>query len=417
MPTTESANLQADETQIQETLGQLFSPEFVNNPYPLLHKLRAIDPLFKSEGTDQWLSTSYRHTTEILRSKSFGHAYEVGMKSMHGPDVFLDNSAYNMLFNMMLLKDMPDHKRIRGLSVKAFGAARINEMQPEIQEIVDELIAKLKTKHEGDLLKEFAFQLPVIVICKMLGIPKSDWHKFLSNDNVGGRILDPTPLSEEELAEANASSTESNEYFADLCEQRRKQPEDDLITALVQAETEDGSLTRDELTSNIILLFGAGHETTVNLIGNGLVALFKHPDQLALLRANPDLMPNAVEELLRFDSSVQLTGRTALEDVVIDGREIKAGENVTTFLGASNRDPEQFERPDELNIQRERIKPVSFGGGIHTCLGAQLSRIEGAVALRSLLEELPNLQLSEIGSPEWKPTITLRGLMSLPATW
>ncbi|MFT7131233.1 MAG: cytochrome P450 [Gammaproteobacteria bacterium] len=351
-----------------------------------------------------------------MRSKKFGHDYDARMIENNGPLVF-DNSAYKMLSNMMLMKDPPDHKRIRELSVKASGAAKINDMQPQIQSIVDDLIADLKTKNGGDLLHQFAFKLPVLVICSMLGIPKSDWDRFLSGTNVSGRLIDPTPLSTEELAQENDGAVESRAYFDELCQKRLSKPENDLITALVQTETDEGRLSRDELTANITLLFGAGHETTVNLIGNGLLALFKNPRQLERVKSSRNLIPNAVEELLRYDSSVQLTGRTALQDTTIDGGEIKKGQEVLTFLGAANRDPEHYIDPDELDVGRERIKPVSFGGGIHTCIGAQLSRIEATIAFNSIFEQLPQLKLTEIDRPQWKPTITLRGLSQLPASW
>jgi cytochrome P450 len=171
------------------------------------------------------------------------------------------------------------------------------------------------------------------------------------------------------------------------------------------------------LVANIGLLFGAGHETTVNLIGNGLVALFSNPNQLAKIRANPALIPGLVEELLRFDSSVQITARTALEDVEFEGRQIKQGEEVMTLLGAANHDPEQYTNPDSLDVERDKVKPVSFGGGIHTCIGAQLARIEAAVAFERLFARLPDLTLTQLDNPDWKATITLRGLTQLPATW
>jgi cytochrome P450 len=290
-------------------------------------------------------------------------------------------------------------------------------MQPEIQAIVDELLDELEPKGHCDIMSEFAFKLPVIVICQMLGIPREDWPGFLEGSNISGRLIDPTPLGDEELARENANVEESGSYFRDLCERRRENPEDDLITALVQAETEDGVLTEEEVAANIQLLFGAGHETTVNLIGNGLIALHRHPQQLQLLKSDAALATNAVEELLRYDSSVQFSARTALEDAEIHGRKIAKGEEVLTLLGAANHDPEMYEDPDSLNIGREKIRPLSFGGGIHTCLGAQLARIEASVALTTLLKRLPGFKLDDIETPEWKETITLRGLKQLRASW
>jgi cytochrome P450 len=224
-------------------------------------------------------------------------------------------------------------------------------------------------------------------------------------------------MSPEEIEESNQRSAESAAYFESICDARRADPQDDLITALVQSETEHGTLSKDELTSNISLLFAAGHETTVNLMGNALIALYRHRDQLQLLRSDLSRMPQAVEEFLRYDSSVQLTARDALEDTEVCGIKVPRGHSVMAILAAANRDPDVFDKPDELDISREKVKPLSFGGGIHLCLGAQLARIEADEALKVLFERLPNLELDEPERPEWKNTITLRGVTRLPAHW
>jgi cytochrome P450 len=208
-------------------------------------------------------------------------------------------------------------------------------------------------------------------------------------------------------------------YFQQLFELRRRNPADDLTTQLVQAEEDGNKLTNEELTANIILLFGAGHETTVNLIGNGLLALHRNPDQLALLKARPELMVGAIEEFLRYDSSVQMTGRVTLEDIDdLGGKSIPKGETVLCLLGSANRDPAVYpDRPDRLDITRPNVKPLSFGGGIHFCLGAQLARIEAEIAIATLLRRLPDLRIDDVETPEWRPTFVLRGLKQLPASW
>jgi cytochrome P450 len=208
-------------------------------------------------------------------------------------------------------------------------------------------------------------------------------------------------------------------YFERLFELRRRQPGDDLTTQLVRAEEDGNKLTNEELVGNIVLLFGAGHETTVNLIGNGLLALHRNPDQLELLKSKPELMQNAIEEFLRYDSSVQTTGRVALEDMgEIGGKEIKKGDAVLCMLGSANRDPAAYpDNADKLDITRQNIRIMSFGGGIHFCLGAQLARIEAEVAISTLLRRLPNLKIDDVVNPEWRPTFVLRGLKSLPASW
>jgi hypothetical protein len=227
------------------------------------------------------------------------------------------------------------------------------------------------------------------------------------------------PLTPEEIKQGNAGNMMAQMYFQQLFELRRKTPGDDLITQLLQAEEDGSKLSNEELTANIILLFGAGHETTVNLIGNGLLALHRDPDQLALLKSNPSLITNAIEEFLRYDSSVQMTGRVTLEDIEdLGGRKIPKGESVLCLLGSANRDPAVYpDRPDRLDITRPNVRPLSFGGGIHFCLGAQLARIEAEVAISTLLRRLPELKLDDAENPRWRPTFVLRGLKELPASW
>ena len=318
----------------------------------------------------------------------------------------------------MLQLDPPDHGRLRGLVVRAFTARRIEDMRPRIQQIVDEIIDRMEPRGRMDLIADFAFRLPVTVICDMLGIPEKDRQVFFTGSRGGGRLLDLAPLSKAELDEQNAANLAMADYFQRLFELRRREPGNDLTTHLVQAEENGNKFTNEELTANVILLFGAGHETTVNLIGNGLLALYRNPDQLQLLKSNPSLMPNAIEELLRYDSSVQVTGRTTLEDVdEIGGISLKKGQSVVCLLGSANRDPAVYPDPERLDITRQDVRPLSFGGGIHYCVGAQLARIEGEIAIATLLRRLSNLQLDDIEHPDWRQTFVLRGLNKLPASW
>jgi cytochrome P450 len=302
--------------------------------------------------------------------------------------------------------------------VKAFTARRVEDMRPRIQEIVDQTLDAVEAQGHMDLIEDFAFRLPVTIICDMLGIPEEHRETFYKSSRDGGRLLDPVPLTPAEIQQGNAGNMMAQMYFQQLFELRRRTPGDDLITQLVQAEEDGSKLTNEELTANIILLFGAGHETTVNLIGNGLLALYRNPDQLALLKANPSLITNAIEEFLRYDSSVQMTGRVALEDIELGGKTIPKGESVLALLGSANRDPAVYpDRPDSLDITRPNVRPLSFGGGIHFCLGAQLARIEAEIAISTLLRRLPELKLDNAENPEWRPTFVLRGLKVLPASW
>ncbi|MEE4301268.1 MAG: cytochrome P450 [Pseudomonadales bacterium] len=398
-------------------VGGFFTPEFIEDPYPSYRFLLEHQPLFQVPDAPLHIATRYEDCQTLLRDRRLGHAFKQGMIEQWGEQVFEENAIYRSLGNSILLMDPPDHKRIRGLVTKAFDARRTEAMRPRVRRLAHRLIDAFEADGEGDLVKLFTYPLPVIVICEMLGIPEADQHRFLERSGVAGRAIDPTPMTAAELADANAGATESHGYFSALLDARRADPQDDLLTALVQAETADGHLSYDELIANVSLLFAAGHETTVNLMGNGLLALWRNPDQLSKLRADLSLMPTAVEEMLRFDSSVQLTGRKALEDVEYEGHRIRKGEQLLALIGAGNHDPAAFSEPERFDITRDEKKPLSFGGGIHLCLGAQLTRVEATEALTVLLERLPQLELTNVDAPDRKPTITLRGLETLPARW
>lgn len=398
-------------------VGSFFTPEFIEDPYPSYRFLLEHQPLFQVPDAPLHIATRYEDCQTLLRDRRLGHGFKEGMIAEWGERVFEENAVYRSLGNSILLMDPPDHRRIRGLVTKAFDARRTEAMRPRVRDLAHRLIDAFEADGEGDLVRLFTYPLPVIVICEMLGIPESDHHRFLERSNIAGRAIDPTPMSAEELATANASAEESHAYFSALLDARRADLQDDLLTALVQAETDDGHLSYDELIANVSLLFGAGHETTVNLMGNGLLALWRNPDQLAALRADLSLMPSAVEEMLRFDSSVQLTGRKALEDIEFAGHQIRKGEQLLALIGAGNHDPAAFREPEKFDITREEKKPLSFGGGIHLCLGAQLTRVEATEALTVLFERLPELTLENVDAPARKPTITLRGLETLPARW
>ena len=394
----------------------IFTPEIIANPYPLYCRLRETSPALPLPDHNLLVLSSYELAQQMVRHKRLGHAEDPRLTEQQLAEM-RSNPAAEGLRHMMLFMNPPDHSRLRGLVVKAFDARRTEAMRGRITAIAEQLVDAFIDQGRGDLVHLFLHPLPVIVICDMLGIPHQDREHFVSGRRVRGRLIDPTPLTPEEMEEANRGALESQRYFTHLCDERRANPGEDLITALVQSETEHGKLSKPELNANIQLLFAAGHETTVNLMGNALLALYRNPDQLALLRKEPALMPQAVEEFLRYDSSVQLTGRAALEDMELAGIPVRKGTQILAVLGAANRDPAVFERPDALDIRREGIRPLSFGGGIHYCLGAQLARLEAAEALKVLFRRLPDLALDDIENPTWKRTITLRGLVALPATW
>jgi len=405
------------QTTATEPLFNPLSPDFIRDPYPHYERLRTTDPMHLT-AFGSYVASRHAEVSLVMRDKRFGKDFVERTKRRYGPDI-MKEPVFRSMSHWMLQQDPPDHTRLRGLVVKAFTARRVEEMRPRIQEIVDQTLDRIAPQGHMDLIEDFAFRLPVTIICDMLGIPAEHREMFYAGSRDGGRLLDPVPLSKAEIEQANAANLMAQMYFQQLFELRRKNPGDDLTTQLVQAEEDGSKLSNEELTANIILLFGAGHETTVNLIGNGLLALHRNPDQLALLKANPELITNAVEEFLRYDSSVQLTGRVALEDIDdLGGKNIPKGESVLCLLGSANRDPAVYpDRPDRLDITRPKIRPQSFGGGIHLCLGAQLARIEAEVAISTLLRRLPGLRLDNAENPEWRPTFVLRGLKALPASW
>ncbi|MBW7970435.1 cytochrome P450 [Bradyrhizobium sp. BR 10289] len=393
------------------------SPDFIRDPYPHYERLRAVDPVHVTP-FGQFVCSRHAEVSLVMRDKRFGKDFVERSKRRYS-DKIMDEPVFRSMSHWMLQSDPPDHTRLRGLVVKAFTARRVEDMRPRIQEIVDQTIDAVIERGHMDLIEDFAFRLPVTIICDMLGIPEEHRQTFYNSSRDGGRLLDPVPLSKEEIAKGNAGNMMAQMYFQQLFELRRKNPGDDLITQLVQAEEDGHQLTNEELTANIILLFGAGHETTVNLIGNGLLALHRNPDQLAMLKARPELMVGAIEEFLRYDSSVQMTGRVALEDIDdLGGKKIPKGETVLCLLGSANRDPAVYpDRPDRLDVTRQNVKPLSFGGGIHFCLGAQLARIEAEIAIATLLRRLPDLRIDDVENPKWRPTFVLRGLTQLPASW
>ncbi len=400
-----------------EPLFNPLSPDFIRDPYPHYERLRTSDPMHLT-AFGAFVASRHAEVSLVMRDRRFGKDYVERTKRRYGPQI-MEEPVFRSMSHWMLQQDPPDHTRLRGLVVKAFTARRVEDMRPRIQEIVDRTLDRIAPQGHMDLIEDFAFRLPVTIICDMLGIPEEHREVFYTGSRDGGRLLDPVPLTKAEIEQGNASNLMAQMYFQQLFELRRKNPGDDLTTQLVQAEEDGSKLSNEELTANIILLFGAGHETTVNLIGNGLLALHRNPDQLALLKANPELITNAIEEFLRYDSSVQLTGRVALEDIDdLGGKKIPKGESVLCLLGSANRDPAVYpDRPECLDITRPKIRPLSFGGGIHLCLGAQLARIEAEVAISTLLRRLPGLKLDNSENPEWRPTFVLRGLKNLPASW
>jgi cytochrome P450 len=392
-------------------------PAFVANPYPIFDHLRATAPIWKAP-FGRWFLTRYGDCNLLLRDRRFGKDYAdaEALKRRFGPTA-LQEPAVVELTHMMLMRDPPDHTRLRGLVTKAFTARRIEALRGRVRDMAEGLLDQVAAAGRMEAIRDLAFPLPVMVICELLGIPDADRNRFVKGSTSGAPLLNPTPPTRAELDAANIGTQASGAYFESLFEQRRREPRDDLITQLVQAEEAGDRLSTAELRANVNLLFAAGHETTVNLIGNGLVSLLRQPDQWRILRDDPSLIPNAVEELLRYESPVQAVSRVLAEPVELDGTRLDRGELVVALLGAGNRDPAMHDDPNRLDVTRKDPNPLSFGGGIHFCLGAQLARIEAAEVFGVLLRRVSNLRLAEPDRIIWRPSFALRGLAELPVVW
>lgn len=385
------------------------SPEFRTNPYPYYDMLRATGPVFYWGEWGIWFLSRHDDCSALLRDPRLGRG------EMNGEPPEAQQALFEMQKRWMLLKNPPDHRRLRELVHKAFTPRRVEAMRDRIQAITDGLLDWVEGAGQADIIADFAYPLPVTVIAEMLSIPVGDQELFRDWSDALAHSLDLT----DDPAVYNRASVAAEaltDYLREILAHRRRQPQDDLLSALITAEEGEGRLSEEELYATCALLLIAGHETTINLIGNGLLALLRHPDQLHRLRQEPALVRPAVEELLRYDSPVQMTSRIAFEDIEIRGQKIRAGQEVAFLLGAANYDPERFTTPHQLDISREPNPHLSFGSGIHYCLGAPLARLEGQIALNTLLRRLPDLALAT-ETPEHRDNYILRGLRSLPVTF
>ena len=371
------------------TRSPAFDPRdaaFLADPYPLYARLRATDPLHRAASGDLWL-TRYADVEAALTDRRLGKsapAYRARPKALAGEAV-----PPSMLF-----QNPPDHTRLRALVLRAFTPRMIERLRPRIAAIAGELLDRVGQRRAFDLVDDYAFPLPAIVIAELLGVPAADRDRFHGWTSAVAAAVDSTATVEERAHGAQARE-EMADYFADLVAVRTKRPESDLLSELVAVHEAGDRLSFGELLSMCALLLAAGHETTVNLIANGVLALVRQPDQLLLLRQQPALLPRAVEELLRFEAPVQLTDRVALEDLELGGTPMRQGERVIVSIGAANRDPAVFDRPEHLDITREPNPHLSFGHGIHFCLGASLARLEGQLAVATLLERFPALEVAD----------------------
>ena len=384
------------------------SDRMAQDPYPVYAALRARDPVHRSRLINAWMFSRHADVDAILRDyRHFGNDPRDGTLSPRQRAMLPPADEFTMLF-----LDPPDNTRLRALVNKAFTPKTVNALEPHIRSILATLLDDIEDPGAFDLMQAVAQPLPVIVIAEMLGVPPEDRPQFKVWSAQRARLLEPT-IGRREREAGAAASRAFDAYFRSIVEARRAEPRDDILSALVQAEDEGERLTERETLNMLRLLLIAGNETTANLIGNGTLALLRNPEQLRRLRDDPGLIPAAVEELIRFDSPVQTDFRRALADCEVNGFPVRKRDNIVVLLGAANRDPEMFENPDRLDVGRDQRSHLSFGRGIHHCLGAPLARLEGRIVLEMLLE-----RFSEIGlltaRPRFHRTIVLRGLESLP---
>ncbi|MEY2471993.1 MAG: hypothetical protein QOK28_1322 [Actinomycetota bacterium] len=380
-------------------------------PYPTYDVIRAQGLTHSAWGP--WVAADYETVRAVLRDHRFGVDGRVHPDHTPPEPNYFDGDRA-VPEEAMLLSDPPAHTRVRRLVSKAFTPRAVAQLRAYMEEVTDALLDGLLERRDVDLVDEFAFPIPLAVICRILGVPAEDRALFQAWGEDLVPSLDPFQ-TDEQVAKARVADAEMTRYIDELIAQRRRAPTEDLLSEMVAAEEEGDRLSEEELLGNVSLIFGAGFETTVNLIGNGVLALLRHPAELARLRADPSLIPNAVNELLRYDSPVQMTSRIALEPVDVAGHHFDQFDEIIVLLGGANRDPAVFERPDVVEVARANASEhVAFSSGTHYCLGAALARAEGEVAFGRLLERATTIELR--GEPEPRPFMVLHGLAKLPLT-
>jgi cytochrome P450 len=396
--------------------GIAFNPlrrELRVDPHPFYRRLREKDPFHRSRPADGWILTRYDDVAAVLADKTFSsdernlrrwRRMQARMRRAGLPDPYEEERA------SMLRLDPPDHTRLRNLVNRAFTPRAVERLRPAVERYVDELLAPVGRCRGMELVADFAAPLPVSVIAELLGVPVADRERFRHWSDEAVRTLGDNSITDRRRA--NAAMIELGEYLGAIAEERRTDPREDLLSALVRAEVAGDRLSRAELLTTCVLLLVAGNETTTKLIGNAVLALLGHPEQLALLRAQPERVPGAVEELLRYDGPVQLTSRMVLDDRELAGRPLRRGQQLVLVLAAANRDPAQFEDPDRLDVTRKDVRHLAFGSGLHFCLGAQLARLEAALALEAIVTRFPGLRVA--GAIEWGDNTVLRGPRSVP---
>ena len=394
----------------------LQGPDIFADPYPLYYRLRTHYPVHLDSHLGCWVVTSYADVVAGLanRALSSERARRSHTLREEGWEQLLP--LFSSIGNLMFFADPPKHTQIRSIINKTFSARMMQKWRPRIQSAVDERLQAVREQGIMDLIHDLALPLPMQVIADMLGVPSSEQPQFKrwSDDLV--YFLGNAP-DLENCKQLMQSLTDFMDYFRVILQQHRESPKGDLVDALLNAEDQGITLTEEELLMNCVGFFAGGHETTTNLIGNGILALLRNPQEIRKLQQNPDLCTTAVEELLRYDSPVQFTARMARESTEIGGKKIYKGMSVMLMLGAANRDPARFHEPDRLDITRQDNRHLAFGSNIHYCIGAALARIEGEIAIKSILQNMPKLQLDEEQPLQWQENLSFHGLKALHVTF
>ena len=396
------------------SLFHLLDPQVLADPYPLYHRLRGEDPVHWDPYLHAWVVTSYRDVVTVFqkfsadRTPTPEHLRAIGLEQL--------TPIAQVMVRQMLFLDPPAHGRIRGLASKAFTPRRVESLRGHIEEIVEDLLDAVQAQGRLDIIADLAYPLPAIVTAELLGVPTSDRDQLKAWSEDFAEVLGNFQHNPDRAARVVKSVGEMSDYFRAQVAEHRAQPKDDLISAMVTAEQDGDRLSEEEIVANLIVTMVGGQETTTNLIGNGMLALLRHRDQFEKLKADPALVPSAVEELLRYESPSQHTARLAPDDVELGGKQIRKRQAVIAVMGAANRDPDRFPDPDRLDIERQDNRHVAFAWASHFCFGAPLARLEGQIAFTALLKRLPAMQLAP-GPIAWRENLGLRGLTGLDVTF
>ena len=389
------------------------SPAFIADPYPVFARLRADHPVIHDPTTDQWLVSRFADVGALLRDRRLGRSYvHVATHEEFGrtPPPAWQDPFHDSLRVQLIDMEPPDHTRLRRLVSTAFTPRTVEGLRPRVTELVDDLVASARARGEFDLLADIIERLPVAVIAELLGIPEAD-RPLLRPWSADMTLMFELARSEDDERRAVRATVEFSDYVRGIVRARRASPRADLLSELARVSEAGDRLSEDELIATAILLLNAGHEASVNGAANAWLALFRHPDALAALRAGPGLVPTAVEELLRYDTPAPMFERWVLEDIELHGVTIPRGQELALLFASANRDGAGFADPDNLVLDRSPNPHLSFGAGIHYCLGAPLARLELAILFRAILEQMPTLEL--VAEPVWKPRFVLRGLQAL----